>query len=86
MNEWDRLRQQAKRIKEMYPKGTKVRLTYMEGEPNLPVGLQGKVSCVDDIGQIHVNWENGSSLALNANVDSFQVVSRPEKKKNDPCR
>lgn len=62
------------RIKLMYPKGTKVVLNYMEGEPRMKSGLKGVVSMVDDIGQIHVNWENGSSLALNIDVDSFNVI------------
>ena len=34
-------------------------------------GLKGTVKHVDDIGQIHVRWENGSGLALNLDVDSF---------------
>lgn len=37
-------------------------------------GLIGKVEYVDDIGQIHVQWENGSSLALNADIDKFEII------------
>jgi ABC-type sulfate transport system substrate-binding protein len=49
----------------------------MEGEPSMPEGLLGTVAYVDDIGQVHVSWENGSNLALNVDADRFQVVSRP---------
>jgi hypothetical protein len=47
-------------------------------------GLKGTVMSVDDIGQIHVNWENGSTLAL-TEEDSFEkmrmirvIVYRPK--------
>lgn len=58
-----------------------MRLWHMEGEQDMPAGLMGKVSFVDDIGQVHVQWENGRSLALNAETDSFQVVSVPRQDK-----
>ena len=43
----------------------------------MPEGLLGRVTMTDDIGQVHVVWENGSSLALDLEHDSFSVVSRP---------
>lgn len=83
MNEWARLSRKAKSIKAMYPKGTKVVLDYMEGEADMPSGLAGTVQFVDDIGQIHVQWENGRSLALNAETDRFRVTGRPPKEKGE---
>lgn len=82
MNEWERLSRQAKAIKQRYPKGTQVCLGHMEGEKDMPFGLKGTVSFVDDIGQIFVSWENGRSLPLNTEVDSFQVLSRPKKERD----
>ena len=79
MNEWNRLCQKAKYIREDYPKGTKVILEHMEGENDMPSGLAGTVQFVDDIGQIHVKWENGRSLALN-------VEKRPTKNKEEYSR
>ena len=67
-------KEKIKRIKEQYPKGTKVCLEHMEGEAQLPAGLKGTVQFVDDIGQIHVRWENRSSLALHEEVDSFHKI------------
>lgn len=63
------------RIKEMYPKDTMVILENMQGE-NMPKGLVGFVKSVDDKGQIHINWKNGSNLALNVNVDKFIALSK----------
>lgn len=64
----------VKIIKDKYPEGTKVRLESMEDEKQMPEGLEGVVDFVDDIGQIHCKWENGSSLALIEGVDDFRVI------------
>ena len=68
-----------KEIREMYPEGTQIVLTEMDGESQMPYGLKGTVKFVDDAGQIHMKWENGSSLALNINEDTFEKVEAPEK-------
>lgn len=57
-------------IRANYPKGTIVKLKNMSGE-NIPEGSIGTVKSVDDMGHIHVNWENGSSLALIPETDDF---------------
>lgn len=66
-------------IREMYPEGTQIVLTEMRGENQMPYGLKGTVKFVDDAGQIHMKWENGSSLALNINEDTFEQVEAPQK-------
>lgn len=55
-------REEVERIKEKYPKGTPIRLYSMEGEHTVPPGSRGVVDHVDDIGQIHMKWENGRLL------------------------
>ena len=62
----------VEKIREMYPEGTQIVLTEMAGESQMPYGLKGTVKFVDDAGQIHMSWENGSSLALNINEDTFE--------------
>ena len=69
----------CKEIREMYPEGTQIVLTEMAGESQMPYGLKGTVKFVDDAGQIHMKWENGSSLALNIHEDTFEKVEAPEK-------
>ena len=59
----------VEKIREMYPEGTQIILQEMQGENQMPYGLKGTVKFVDDAGQIHMRWENGSSLALN--IDGF---------------
>ena len=63
-------------MKKTYPAGTRVCLGCMENEPQMPQGLEGTVFAVDDIGQIQVKWDNGSTLALNVECDKFNVVQQ----------
>lgn len=49
---------------------------------NLPKGLKGTIKKIDDIGQIHVSWENGSSLAINPKIDKFEVKKAEENKQD----
>lgn len=57
----------------MIPAGSEVVLTSMYNEPQMKEGLKGEVRFIDDIGQIHVEWENGSTLALDTSVDKFTI-------------
>lgn len=80
-------REQIERLKETYPTGTPIELSEMAGEPQMKKGLKGTVTKVDDAGQIHVRWENGSSLALNAEQDDFCIGrSSKDTKPTDCCR
>ena len=69
----------VEKIREMYPEGTQIILQEMRGESQMPCGLKGMVKFVDDAGQIHMSWENGSSLALNIDEDTFEKVEGSEK-------
>lgn len=62
-----------KKIKEKYPKGTKIKLINMEDDYGVPSGTLGKVDFIDDEGQIHMKWDNGSSLALIEGLDQFTI-------------
>ena len=68
---------QLENLKALYPKHTKVQLVHMRDEYAPPKGTIGYVTGVDDMGTIHVNWQNGSSLGLVEGVDIFYVLSRP---------
>ena len=62
-------------IKEQYPPGTRIRLNSME-DPYAPIapGTEGVVAFVDDIGTIHMKWNNGRSLGIVPGEDSFSVL------------
>lgn len=63
----------VQKIKQLYPAGTKILLKKMFDPHPVPPGTVGCVKSVDDIGQIHMNWENGSTLSLNIE-DSFDAL------------
>ncbi len=52
------------RLKERFPEGARVRLTAMSDRFAPPIGTLGTVMLVDDIGTIHVAWDNGSTLGV----------------------
>lgn len=64
-----------KEIRQKYPKGTRIMLNSMD-DPHHPVpsGTLGTVETVDDIGTIHMKWDNGQSLGLIVGEDSFYVI------------
>ena len=72
-------RHEVEMIKEKFQPGIRILLHEMKGETRMYDGLEGTIESVDDIGQIHVRWDNGSSLALNYEEDSFEVTDAPNK-------
>lgn len=79
MNDWARMEREAKRLKEAYPEGTRLMLLHMD-DPYAPVpeGTKGTVKHVDDLGQIHMEWDNGRTLAIVPGVDSFRTLTEEE--------
>ena len=66
---------QIEAIKRNYPAGTRVELEYMEDSQAVPPGTKGTVRVVDDVGTIHVEWDNGSALGICPDLDRFKRVS-----------
>ena len=67
------------RIKERYPIGTRIELlSTMNDIQGVEKGIKGTVIGVDDIGTIHMEWDNGRSLGLIHGEDNFKVLARPQ--------
>ena len=75
-------REQVELIRRQYPVGTRIILNHMDDSQAPPPGTKGTVAYVDDIGQIGVKWDTGSSLSLIPGVDSFSKEPAPEKAKH----
>lgn len=72
-------RKQVERIKERYPIGTRIKLlSTMDDVQGVKKGTKGTVIGVDDMGTIHMKWDNGRGLGLIPGEDNFKVLSRPE--------
>ena len=72
--------QQLKALRERYPAGTHIRLNHMD-DPYAPVpdGTVGEVQYVDDAGNIHMKWQNGRTLSLIEEADSFTIIKEEGK-------
>ena len=64
----------VERIRREYPAGTRVELLRMDDPQAPPIGTQGTVMGVDDIGSIMVAWDNGSGLSVAFGEDLCQKV------------
>lgn len=79
MNEFDYLHRKAARYKANYPAGTRVMLLQMGDDPRpVPDNTRGTVVCVDDIGTVHCNFDNGRRLGLVPGEDSFRKLTQEE--------
>ena len=71
------------RLKQEYPPRTRIFLNqmndeYMDGKFAVPPETRGTVMFVDDAGQIRPIWDNGRSLAIVPEVDSFRKLTEQE--------
>lgn len=63
-------------LRDLYTPGTRVRLLKMDDSQAPPIGTLGTIDHVDDIGTIHVRWENGSSLGVAWGEDKVELVDK----------
>lgn len=69
-------------LRKTYTPGTRVRLEYMDDVQAPSIGTSGTVNGVDDIGNIMVNWDNGSSLSVVYGIDRCTVITEGENENN----
>ena len=72
-------RYKIEHIKQQYPPGTRLELKEMD-DPHAPVqpGTRGTVAAVDDMGTIHMKWDNGRTLGVVPGVDQFRKLTAQE--------
>ena len=69
----------VKKIKETYLPGMRIRLLKMDDVQAPPVGTEGTVCGVDDIGSVLVSWDNGSGLNVIPGEDEVLLLSGGER-------
>ncbi len=64
----------VRKIKETYLPGMRIKLLKMDDTQAPPVGTEGTVRGVDDIGSVMVAWDTGSSLNVVLDEDVIEIV------------
>ena len=67
-------REQVEALRKEYPAGTRIELLEMDDPQAPPIGTQGTVLGVDDIGSLLVAWDNGSSLNVAYSIDRVRIL------------
>jgi len=63
------------KLRNQYPPGTRVKLISMDDPyTNLKPGDRGFVTSVDDIGTVHIQWDNGSTLGAAYGADCITTI------------
>ena len=62
------------RLRARFPRGCRVELLRMEDPQAPPIGTTGTVIGVDDLGTIHVKWDNGSGLGVAYGEDDCRRI------------
>ena len=64
-------------IKKKYSEGTRIELIKMyDYLKPVPTGTKGTIDKVDDLGTVHMKWDNGSNMPLIVGVDEFEIIER----------
>lgn len=55
-------------------KGMRIRMIHMDDERPVDEGMEGTIRNVDDMGTIHVTWDDGRNLGVVPNVDEYELL------------
>ena len=54
--------------------GKRIRINHMDDMSPVPDGTEGIITGIDDIGQIQVKWDNGSTLSVIDDIDDYEIL------------
>ena len=55
--------------------GRRIMCIHMKDDPQaIPDGMTGTIDLIDDLGDIHVSWDNGRTLALVPEADEYALL------------
>ncbi len=62
----------------MAREGMRVRMIHMDDEIPVDEGLEGTIEKIDDIGTLHVRWDDGRLLGVIPNEDNYELLPSNE--------
>ncbi|MCL2508392.1 MAG: DUF4314 domain-containing protein [Oscillospiraceae bacterium] len=75
----DALQEKKRLLEQKYPVGTRIELNSLcNDERDMPSGLRGTVTGMDDQPALFMKWDNGRSLFLLPDEDSFRKLTPDE--------
>lgn len=63
------------KLKKEYPQGTRIKLIQIDDFQAPPSGTLGTIKGIDDVGNLLVQWDNGSSLNILYGLDQFEKIN-----------
>jgi hypothetical protein len=55
--------------------GKRIRINHMDDMLPVPDGTEGIITGIDDLGQIQVLWDNGSTLSVIDDIDDYEILN-----------
>lgn len=62
-------------LRKIFKPGDRILCVNMEDAYGVPSGTEGTVDYVDDFGNVHMTWDNGSTLSLIPEVDKYKKLT-----------
>ncbi len=73
------LQRQKESLNRMYPPGTRIELNFLcNDERDMPPGLRGTVTGIDDQPALLMRWDNGRGLSIFPDEDDFRKLTSEE--------
>jgi hypothetical protein len=58
--------------------GLRIRMIDMDDQYGVDEGMEGTIIRIDDLGTIHVKWDDGSTLGVIPGIDKYELLPSPE--------
>lgn len=54
--------------------GMRIRMLHMDDQHGVDEGMEGTIVRIDDLGTLHVNWDDGSQLGVIPELDKYELL------------
>lgn len=62
----------------MAKEGMRIRMLHMDDQYGVDEGMEGTIIKIDDLGTLHVRWDDGSQLGVIPKLDKYQLLPSSE--------